>query len=253
MDLPQLVPGRLATAHRMTRIRETEPMNAFVPKKPQAVTLLTLLLGGVLAAGAAYALSETSPDPTGDEPFELTCHGHGHLGPGDGPWGPGGPGWGRRGRGGPGPCPGCGGGPGPGWGGPGPGWAGGHPGAHLRILESMPGDLALTGEQWDKVLEIMAEAKTAMDPLMEQRRERRDALRDLMHADPLDEAAIRTGVMDLAQLQADMAVEMAKTRSQVVALLTADQKEYLESERERYQQRWERHHQHRELMRGGRG
>jgi Spy/CpxP family protein refolding chaperone len=195
--------------------------------------LLAVFAGAALAAGGAWALTGPPRDPSGSS--SSVCHGHGRIhgvGPGGTQEGFG-RGHGRGGRFGPGM---------------------GGPDAPLAMLDSMAGDLALDGAQWEQIHEIMGEARENIEPLRALEREKHEALRQVMHAETVDEAAIRSGAGEIAGIRADMMIAGAKTRLKVMALLTPEQKTYMESERARNDQMMmERHQNRREHRRGSRG
>jgi Spy/CpxP family protein refolding chaperone len=122
----------------------------------------------------------------------------------------------------PGACDGQGPGPGGGWGphGPGP----------MGMLQNLPEDIALTDQQKVEIRQVMDQARTTMDPLMTARDEKQKAVFDAMHADPLDEAAIRSAVQSLSSVDADIAVARARTHAQVMSHLTQQQKDYVEQQ-----------------------
>jgi Spy/CpxP family protein refolding chaperone len=56
-------------------------------------------------------------------------------------------------------------------------------------------------------------------------RQAMDARRDATLASPPDEGRIRAAMQDLAQVQADLAVQEAQLRSSILALLTPEQQQ----------------------------
>jgi protein CpxP len=100
---------------------------------------------------------------------------------------------------------------------------------HERVLEQ----LDLTDDQREQIDQLIADHRTAMKDRREQMRERRTAMRDLMHADEFDEAAIRDAAMAIAEAEADVAVERARLRHEIHALLTPEQQEKAAQMREK--------------------
>jgi Spy/CpxP family protein refolding chaperone len=125
-------------------------------------------------------------------------------------------------------------------------WRGHHHGhGPLARLDRLPAELALTAEQREGVREIMEGARSEMDALAEELDLRRDALHDAIHSETLDESAIRRSSKDLADVQADMAMARARHLTQIMALLSPGQREYM--------QRHFEYRQERRDLRSGRG
>jgi Spy/CpxP family protein refolding chaperone len=132
--------------------------------------------------------------------------------------------------------------------GPGPGGRRGGPGAGMvgrGGLEGLPlGALDLTDAQREQVRQLVQQFRTQTEPYRERMRQAMDARRDASLASPPDEGRIRAAMQDLAQVQADMAVQQAQLRSSILALLTPEQQQKaqeLRAEREaRMQQRQQR-------------
>jgi Spy/CpxP family protein refolding chaperone len=92
---------------------------------------------------------------------------------------------------------------------------------HGRIFAQ----LDLTEDQKTRVHELMGEHRSAVEPLRQQLRESHQQVAQLVHAEAIDEAAIRAAVIDSAQLDADMAVERARLVQQIRSILTPEQRE----------------------------
>lgn len=135
-------------------------------------------------------------------------------------------------------------------GGPGRGPGYGHfRGADSPMHERVLDQLDLTDDQRGQIDQLMADHRTAMKDRREQMRDRRMAMRDLIHADEFDEAAIRDAAMAIAEAEADVAVERARLRHEIHALLTPEQQEKAAEMREK---RREFVKQHGRDFRGGR-
>jgi len=172
-------------------------------------------------------------------PADCPCDGM-ETEPGDCPCGMGqgphrGKGMGRAGRG---PR-----GGGPGW--DGRGWGG--PGLGIERMADM---LDLTSEQRDQVRQILKDSSPAMKTFIEKEADTREALSDAVHAEKIDEGAIRKAASDLAGSAADLAVARARVAEKVRGILTPEQSVKLKEHRIRMQ---ERRRIHRERMRGGAG
>jgi Spy/CpxP family protein refolding chaperone len=98
----------------------------------------------------------------------------------------------------------------------GPGGSGGMFGLPLRALE-------LTDAQREQVKAIMASHRDAQKAAGDKMMEARKALHDAIAADAFDEAAIRAAAGAVAALDADAAVQQARIRAEVFAILTPEQ------------------------------
>jgi Spy/CpxP family protein refolding chaperone len=112
-------------------------------------------------------------------------------------------------------------------------WGGGP----LERLARMEDDLSLTPDQRDKVRGIIKDALPGMKPLLESQAEGRKALFDLIHADTVDETAIRKTSADLAASGGDLAVARAHVAEKIRAVLTPDQIRTLDDRRARMEKR----------------
>jgi protein CpxP len=117
---------------------------------------------------------------------------------------------------------------------------------HERLFEQ----LDLTDDQREQIDELIADHHSLMQDRREQVRSRRTEVRDLTHADELDEASIRDAVMAAAAAEADMAVERARLRQRIHQVLTPEQQDKAERMIERRRERMKEGGSGR---RGGRG
>lgn len=119
------------------------------------------------------------------------------------------------------------GGPGPfmGRGGPPPGGRFGGPGrgGPLGLPGPMLERLNLSDAQKDRVTSIADAHRDDMKSIHERAMTAHQALDAAITADVFDEAAIRTRSMDVAAVDADMAVLQARVRSEVFQVLTPEQ------------------------------
>lgn len=97
-------------------------------------------------------------------------------------------------------------------------------GGRMRLGER----LGLTEEQRGKIKTVLASHKDEFGPLTQKIADERKALRVLIQADTLDEAAIRSQAMKVAAVEADLAVARAKVAQQVRPLLSVEQKQRLQ-------------------------
>lgn len=115
---------------------------------------------------------------------------------------------------------------GPGFGGPrGRGLAGGPggPGAGLLLR-----DLNLTEAQQQQVRQLTEQYRAQNRTLIEQVRKAEQARRDAVEAVPFDEGRIRAAMQQLAEPQTEFAVQQARLRSEIYALLTPEQQQQAE-------------------------
>jgi len=97
---------------------------------------------------------------------------------------------------------------------------GGPGGDFHRMLKQ----LDLTSAQHDQVKAIFEKEKPAMKPLMEQMRQNHDAMKALEASGPFDEAKTRALATQDSQTMIELQVEHARIKSEIMQILTADQK-----------------------------
>jgi protein CpxP len=122
-------------------------------------------------------------------------------------------------------------------------------GADRPMHERMFEQLDLTDDQRVQIDQLMTDHRSAMKDRREQMRTHRMEMRDLVHADEFDEAAIRDAAMAIAEAEAEMAVERARLRQEIHKVLTPEQQE---KAAELFQKRREFMQQHGRDFRGGR-
>ena len=83
--------------------------------------------------------------------------------------------------------------------------------------------LGVTDEQKAQVKEILKKYQPTVQPLVKQFVVEHRALRDLIHAESVDETAIRAQVEKVAKVGADLAVQCAHVSHEIRAVLTPDQ------------------------------
>jgi Spy/CpxP family protein refolding chaperone len=98
------------------------------------------------------------------------------------------------------------------------GGSGGHPN-----FKMMAKKLGLTDTQKTKAKAIFQGNKEVMKPIFDTLWTERDTLRTLLHADTVDEVAIRSETAKIAGIEADLNVNRAKMGVQFRALLTPEQ------------------------------
>lgn len=97
--------------------------------------------------------------------------------------------------------------------------------------------LDLTEEQRAELEQKLPQFREAIQPSMERLREARSSLNDLIHAEQLDENAIRQAAADVAEIEADVAVARAQHFQQMRQILTPEQLEELQQMRKQMGQR----------------
>src|ERR1043165_1389362 len=120
----------------------------------------------------------------------------------------------------------------------------GRPGMMRRMGAPLFSQLQLSDTQRSQIHDIFTNNRDTIRPLMQQLREKQTALRQSSEGN-FDEAAVRAQAQDIASIQTQLIVERAHIRSQVLGLLTDEQKARLSELRaERMQQfrEWRRQH-----------
>jgi periplasmic protein CpxP/Spy len=92
-----------------------------------------------------------------------------------------------------------------------------------RHYNKMGVELELSDKQKQDIREICTKSRAQNEPLIKQMTTEKRALRTLIHADSVDEAAIRAQSGKVAAIMANLAVQHAQTTRQIRALLTAEQ------------------------------
>lgn len=134
----------------------------------------------------------------------------------------------------------------------GPGHFGPHaggPGSMEHRLDRLAERLGLTPEQRDSIAAIRASFRDTLTAQRQATFELHQSLRGKVHADTLDETAIRATAEQLAQAQADLAVTQAQMLQQVRQVLTPEQLAQLDGLRQLRQERMEARRQRMEERR----
>jgi protein CpxP len=84
--------------------------------------------------------------------------------------------------------------------------------------------LDLTSAQHDQVKAIWAKEKPTLQPLMQQMRQNHSAMSALEASGSFDEAKTRALATQNSQTMIELQVEHARIKSEIVQILTADQK-----------------------------
>jgi len=97
----------------------------------------------------------------------------------------------------------------------------GGPGSGFRHMLKQ---LDLTSAQHDQVKAIWAKEKPTLQPLMQQMRQNRSAMKALEASGPFDEAKTRALATQNSQTMVELQVEHARIKSEIMQILTPDQK-----------------------------
>ena len=103
--------------------------------------------------------------------------------------------------------------------------------------------LDLTDAQQAQVKDILAKEKPTIRPLMQQLAQGHQQMRQLEQAGPFDEAKVRGVATQQAQAMTELMVQKARIKSELVALLTPDQKDKMAKFEARRQARFQKHFQ----------
>jgi Spy/CpxP family protein refolding chaperone len=106
------------------------------------------------------------------------------------------------------------------------------------MLKNMAKELNLTDAQQTQIKGIMADGKTRTMPLMKQLRQNEQAENANING-TFNENQARTFAGKQAQIMSDLMVEKERTRSQVYAVLTPEQRQKAQQLMQERQQRWQ--------------
>ena len=108
--------------------------------------------------------------------------------------------------------------------GPGPGAMEPPPLAAEHILEHLAHRLKLTAEQQKKIGELLTKNREQISPLLSKRMEAQKQAREAMSAAVVDEKLVRDKANATARMDVELAVNHARLRNQINALLTQEQR-----------------------------
>ena len=97
---------------------------------------------------------------------------------------------------------------------------GGHGGDFHRMLKQ----LDLTADQHSQVKAIFEKQKPTLQPLMQQMHQNRQAMKALEASGPFNEAKTRALATQNAQVRIELEVQHARMKSEIMQILTPDQK-----------------------------
>ena len=103
--------------------------------------------------------------------------------------------------------------------------------------------LDLTDAQQAQMKDILAKEKPTIQPLMQQMRQGRQQMKQLEQASTFDEAKVRAAASSQTQAMTELMVQKARIKSELMAVLTPDQKDKLAKFERRRQARFQKHFQ----------
>src|SRR5215831_12320266 len=101
--------------------------------------------------------------------------------------------------------------------------------------------LDLTDAQRTQMKDILTKEKPTIQPLMQQLAQGRQQMRQLESADKFDEGQVRALATQQSQTMVELMVQKARIKSELVQLLTPDQKAKMAKLEARRQERFQRH------------
>lgn len=117
----------------------------------------------------------------------------------------------------------------------------GHRGGFDSLLGRMGDYLELTDAQRTQMKSIIAKEKGTMRPLMQQLAQGNQQMRQLEEASTFDEAKVRTLATQQSQTLTELMVQKARIKSEMVQVLTPDQKTKLTAFEAKRLARFQRH------------
>ena len=103
--------------------------------------------------------------------------------------------------------------------------------------------LDLTDAQQAQMKDILTKEKPTMQPLMQQLRQSHQQMQALEQASTFDEAKVRTLATQQSQAMTELIVQKARIKSELMGVLTSDQKDKLAKMQARRQARIQKHFQ----------
>ena len=119
----------------------------------------------------------------------------------------------------------------------------GHRGGFDSLLGRMGDYLELTDAQRTQMKSIMAKEKGTMRPLMQLLAHGNQQMRQVEEASTFDEGRVRTLATQQSQALTELMVQRARLKSEMVQVLTPDQKTKLTAFEAKQQARFQRHFQ----------
>jgi periplasmic protein CpxP/Spy len=119
----------------------------------------------------------------------------------------------------------------------------GHGDGFASMLGRMGDYLDLTDAQRTQMKSILSKEKSTIRPLMQQLAQGNQQMRQIEEASTFDEGKVRTLATQQSQTMTELMVQKARIKSELVQVLTPDQKTKLTAFEARQQARFQRHFQ----------
>jgi periplasmic protein CpxP/Spy len=116
-------------------------------------------------------------------------------------------------------------------------------GFSARMLGFYADYLDLTDAQQAQMKDILAKEKPTIRPLIQQLGQGRQQMKQLEQAGTFDESKVRAAASAQAQTMTELMVQKARIKSELMAVLTPDQKDKLAKFEARRQARFQKHFQ----------
>lgn len=101
--------------------------------------------------------------------------------------------------------------------------------------------LDLTDAQQAQVKQILSKDEPTLQPLVQQMRQNRQLMRQVIESASFDESKARALAAQQTQTVTELAVQKARMESDLYQVLSADQKTKLDKFLDRHEQRWAQH------------
>jgi len=112
-----------------------------------------------------------------------------------------------------------------------------------RMLNHYSQALNLSTDQQDQIKSIWTKEKSTLDPLFQQMRQSHSQMEALTNNGAFDEAKVRALATQQAQTMVELEVQHARIKSEMMQVLTPDQKAKFAQLQAEHQQRWQQHKQ----------
>lgn len=119
----------------------------------------------------------------------------------------------------------------------------GHRGGFSHMLGFYTDYLDLTDAQQAQMKDIIAKEKPSIQPLMQQLRQGHQQMSQLEQAATFDEAKVRAAASQQTQVMTELMVQKARIKSELMAVLTPDQKDKMAKFEAKRQARFQKHFQ----------
>lgn len=117
----------------------------------------------------------------------------------------------------------------------------GHRHGFERMLNYYSQALNLSTDQQDQIKAIWAKEKPALEPLMQQMKQFHTQMEALTNTGTFDEVKVRALATQQSQAMTEMMVQHARIKSEMMQVLTPDQKTKFSQLEAQHQQRWMQH------------